>query len=160
MERQEAIALGLKRYNTGRPCVNGHTADLLVAGHGRCTRCQYEAKKRWVVRNPEKHRESNRAWMRTRRKHGYNEAAKIRMRNYYRKKKGIPPATRPQPERCENAACGRLLLPGKTHLDHDHKTGAFRGWLCNRCNLGIGMLGDTVAGMEGAIAYLRRALLV
>jgi hypothetical protein len=42
------------------------------------------------------------------------------------------------------------------HLDHDHTTGAFRGWLCNRCNLGLGHLGDTIASVEKALDYLRR----
>jgi len=42
------------------------------------------------------------------------------------------------------------------YLDYDHKTGAFRGWLCNPCNRGIGLLRDTAAGVENALHYLRR----
>jgi hypothetical protein len=41
-------------------------------------------------------------------------------------------------------------------LDHNHETGKFRGWLCDNCNTGIGKLGDTVEGLERAIAYLKR----
>ena len=47
---------------------------------------------------------------------------------------------------------GRMLC-----LDHDHETGAFRGWLCGRCNKALGLLGDNVAGLERGIAYLRRS---
>lgn len=41
-------------------------------------------------------------------------------------------------------------------LDHDHATGAFRGWLCHSCNLGIGLLGDNADALRRALAYLER----
>jgi hypothetical protein len=41
-------------------------------------------------------------------------------------------------------------------LDHCHKTGELRGWLCHRCNLGIGLLGDTAEHVARAVAYLHR----
>lgn len=41
-------------------------------------------------------------------------------------------------------------------LDHDHATGAFRGWLCHACNLGIGLLGDNAQSLERALRYIRR----
>ena len=41
-------------------------------------------------------------------------------------------------------------------VDHDHATLKFRGWLCANCNLGIGHLGDTLEGVEKALAFLRR----
>lgn len=42
-------------------------------------------------------------------------------------------------------------------VDHDHETGRVRGLLCNSCNLAIGMLGDSAAGVRRALAYLERA---
>lgn len=39
-------------------------------------------------------------------------------------------------------------------VDHDHETGKVRGLLCNNCNRGIGLLGDTVSSMERALQYL------
>ncbi len=47
--------------------------------------------------------------------------------------------------------CGAL---SKLVLDHDHMNSTFRGWLCNSCNCGIGMLGDDAAGLIRALAYL------
>jgi hypothetical protein len=89
-------------------------------------------------------------------RHGYNEAARIRMRNYYRKKAGLPEPLYPVTENCE--CCGKKLEGGKkTHLDHCHKTGRFRGWLCNRCNRGLGYFDDCIEGLERAIAYLKRS---
>lgn len=39
-------------------------------------------------------------------------------------------------------------------VDHDHITGQVRGALCAKCNTGIGLLGDNLAGVERAVAYL------
>jgi len=154
MELSEALAKGLDRYNTGRPCKNGHVADRYTKTR-TCVLCCYDAMKRWRTQNPEQHRTNGREWKRRNPARHYNEKAKARMRAYYRKRAGLPEAPYPPPEKCE--CCGSKLLGGKlTHLDHDHATGAFRGWLCNRCNRGLGYFGDTIEGLEKALAYLRR----
>ena len=48
--------------------------------------------------------------------------------------------------------CGRtdVLLC----LDHCHITGKLRGYLCQTCNVSIGGLGDTLAGVKMAEKYL------
>ena len=43
------------------------------------------------------------------------------------------------------------------HLDHCHKSGKVRGLLCSKCNKGIGLLGDSIKNLEGAISYLNKS---
>lgn len=70
-----------------------------------------------------------------------------------RKTKGLPEPTRPCPSVCE--CCGKPCFR-ELNLDHDHTNGQFRGWLCAKCNTGIGKLGDSIEGLERALAYLKR----
>jgi hypothetical protein len=72
-----------------------------------------------------------------------------------RKAAGLPAPTREEPVVCE--CCGRAPIKERLCLDHDHKTGVFRGWLCKTCNMAIGKLGDDLDGVERARAYLIRA---
>ena len=71
------------------------------------------------------------------------------------KRKKYPEPTRPAPVICE--CCGMSPKKKSLALDHDHKTGKFRGWLCSECNFGIGKLGDSLDGLERARLYLLRA---
>ena len=57
----------------------------------------------------------------------------------------------PKPENCD--CCGERLK-AKACYDHDHETGEFRGWLCYKCNTGIGKLGDNLEGVLKAVQYL------
>ncbi len=62
------------------------------------------------------------------------------------------------------AICPRTEPGGRGywHIDHDHRhcpgdSGCIecvRGLLCSRCNVGIGMLGDSVTVLQAAIQYL------
>lgn len=42
-------------------------------------------------------------------------------------------------------------------LDHCHKTGRFRGFLCLQCNTGLGSLRDSIPILEEAIKYLKES---
>jgi hypothetical protein len=41
-------------------------------------------------------------------------------------------------------------------FDHNHITGAFRGWLCHRCNLILGKLQDNPELSDKITKYLRK----
>ena len=51
--------------------------------------------------------------------------------------------------------CGDSVAYTKIYTDHNHVTGKVRGFLCHRCNTGIGFLGDTVEGLQKAVKYLK-----
>lgn len=55
------------------------------------------------------------------------------------------------------AICGKHQVEFEQRLsvDHDHVTSEVRGLLCVKCNVGIGMLDDSVANLESAVEYLK-----
>lgn len=63
---------------------------------------------------------------------------------------GLHKTAPPKPAVCE--CCGKI--PYKWVLDHDHSNDKFRGWLCSRCNEGLGKLGDNLDGVIKATNYL------
>ena len=146
--REAARAEGRARFTTGVPCVHGHMAERYVS-NSHCCECAAITYARVSV-TPE-HKEKKRLYRKANPHIMRANSLKGRRRS-----RGAPEPTRPMPDNCE--CCGRHKSDSKKaiHLDHDHGTGAFRGWLCNRCNAGIGMLGDNIEGLQRAVAYLER----
>ncbi len=118
-----------------------------------------ERTRAYKLANPGKRRASDR-----RNRAAHNAARKawrqrniVEVRASERRRAGLPMATVPMPSKCE--CCGRAPPRGVLDLDHDHRTGVFRGWLCRRCNLAIGHLQDSEAGVTKALDYLVMARL-
>ena len=119
---------------------------------GNCKVCS----RRWHLANKDKARECARksaAINRPRR------VAELRERNRSQaaRRGGYAPPETPrysETDVCE--CCGKFQI-GALNLDHDHQTGKFRGWLCRRCNVGIGCLDDSIEGVLRAAAYLHRS---
>lgn len=80
-------------------------------------------------------------------------------REYWRRRQGTPIPAHPEPSKCE--CCGRASNSIRRYRnlvpDHCHETGLARGWICVKCNLALGLLGDTLEAAERAVAYLKRA---
>lgn len=58
----------------------------------------------------------------------------------------------PLDSKCD--CCGKIE---RLVCDHSHGSKKeFRGWLCNKCNVGIGYLGDTIDDVKNALSYLTR----
>lgn len=59
--REEAKALGLKHYFSGKPCLKGHIAKRFVSTRS-CVSCQHAAIKRWRKENTEESQQLNRSY--------------------------------------------------------------------------------------------------
>lgn len=132
--RKAAKLVGAQRFNTGKLCKRGHTADRYTSS-GACSECAKLLARAWDACNPELSRSQKLA--RQRRRNG-------RIRGY-------PEPTRPIPDGCE--CCGKPRAVTLA-LDHDHETGGFRGWLCRKCNTALGLLGDSKEGILRLLRYI------
>jgi hypothetical protein len=118
----------------------------------------YYARNREAIRAKARaHRAANREACLARSRE-YTEANRQKTRewsNACTKRKQEALAGRPRPDACE--VCGRVATTRALHLDHDHRTGAFRGWLCNNCNTVLGLVADDVEILDKLIVYLARS---
>ena len=65
--------------------------------------------------------------------------------------------TKPHLEPFECPICGKRTIAGvtsKVDLDHNHRTGDIRGWICDSCNTGIGRFKDDIQLLNRAIKYV------
>ena len=73
------------------------------------------------------------------------------------KREYLSTKSKPQNEPFECPICGKRTIAGVTSkvvLDHDHRTGKVRGWICDSCNTGIGRFKDDTKLMKRAIRYV------
>lgn len=56
---------------------------------------------------------------------------------------------------CE--CCNVSVSRTKAYIDHCHTTGKVRGLLCQKCNSGLGLLGDNIEGVLQMVKYLEKA---
>lgn len=113
-----------------RPCKHGHTGPR--DQQRRCLECRRLWDRGRYARHRDKEKERKRRHMR----------------------RGLPAPTRACPGHCE--LCGGPSGKRTFHLDHDHKTGKFRGWLCGKCNTSLGKFGDDIPGLLRAVQYIQR----
>lgn len=118
----------------GKPCKKANHNGLRYISNKLCVECAKDYS-RW---QRQYRREDRKVWNRT----------------SAQKKAGLPEPTRFKPENCE--CCGRHQDTARSifSIDHCHTIGLFRGWLCNKCNTALGMLGDNLQGVQNAIKYL------
>lgn len=112
--------------------------NIITGGNAlRCTDCRPTYKKK-----------CNKQWCEDNRDR-FNE----HQRYSKRKLSGcINPTTETKSCHCES--CGDWCE--KAHFDHDHISGLFRGWLCPKCNKGIGLFDDSEDKLDKARLYIKR----
>lgn len=65
---------------------------------------------------------------------------------------------KPQNEPFECPICAKKTIAGitsKVVLDHNHRSGEVRGWICDSCNTGIGRFKDDIELIKRAIKFLK-----
>lgn len=130
---------------TDRSCIrcNKVAERYLRDTSGYCKACRAEVNKEWRDRNPDKVKIlARRSTLKVR---GINEEQYQVLLEKQGGKCGI----------CHGSQTKRktgLLM--NFAVDHDHLTGEIRGLLCQDCNRGLGLLGDTIQMLQSAIVYL------
>lgn len=163
------------RRRAGRPCAGDELTGTCIYCNAQfeyvmknrersvCPTCEAkrsgQARALWAQRNPE----SVAAIRQRYRKNNPLKGLEGQERKRYRLYKVTPEweaeTLAAQGGTCGNPGCGATEPGGRWktwNIDHDHRTGAPRGLLCSRCNKGIGLFGDDVEKLAGAITYLQR----
>jgi hypothetical protein len=120
-----------------------------------------EKRKQWRDKNKEKIKErskeyywKNKELLRAKKRLYYLEHPELHnintKSNRIKKQEFI--AGRNKPQKCEINSCKK---EGKICFDHDHKTGKFRGWLCDNCNRVLGNAFDNPKILYDLSEYLK-----
>lgn len=135
-------------------CKQTFAVEFFYKNQSRCKGCGNKRAYAWRRANPERARELMVAGSRKYRSLNRLKCLLTGARHKAKQRGHAPPddPTRDMPVECE--ACGKEASP--LRLDHCHQTGKFRGWLCNECNLAIGLLGDSPQKMRAAADYIER----
>lgn len=116
--------------------------------HGKCKQC-YD--KWYGHKNRSQTNAKARAWAKA---HPDRIRAAQRKYHYGVTTEQVATQLKKQKGRC--AICRRK--PQVFHVDHNHKTGRFRGMLCGPCNRGLGLFSDRLDVLQAATAYILRDL--
>lgn len=137
----------------------------------RCKACRVEDCRDHREANREKVRESARKWAgrhasanaaavsKWRKKNPF--AVKLQRSRHAAKRDGYAPCVVTIEElkaawtgKCEICGVPELELTEGLHMDHDHETAEFRGFLCGKCNRAIGLFNDNEEVMINALHYI------
>ncbi len=133
-------------------------------GHGgKCKDCdntrrrKQDKKDYW--KDPEKRKKKSRDWWNKNRFRGALIHTRVDA-----KRGGYEPCTATASEvkdaftgKCAICGVPEIECSGKLHLDHNHETGQFRGFLCARCNRMLGMARDSQDILMEALCYLENS---
>ena len=122
-----------------------------VRRSGVCRECHRLYRKEHYEKNKQKYKDKARAWE-------ASQGGRIAVRY------GLSPSTHAEMLSRFDGKCWLCKERPATHVDHDHSCcpkatscgNCVRGVLCAGCNTGLGNLGDSIAGLERAIAYLSK----
>lgn len=127
------------KHGRSRLCKECHTKEVLAYQKVARTTPQFKAARRaWREKNKDKikHQAKEANVMR---KYGVDLGEYTRLLSLQDGKCGI---------------CGSIISGRNATLDHCHTTGRLRGFLCGKCNSGLGMFNDRCDLLIKAVTYL------
>lgn len=128
-----------------KPRDHFHLAKTNADGYrNKCKSCEAEEHRKWRQSNPERYRE---IYQRANHKSNLHSRFGITVDEY---------------DQLVALSDGRCAICGESEsrdrrlsLDHDHRTGRIRGFLCSRCNLVLGQVDDDKSLLLSAVEYLK-----
>jgi hypothetical protein len=126
----------------------------------RCKKCEALQSKAWAIKYPDRAL-ATKIRARAKRKANPVTAAKDRLSALKSswKKRGLN-ADEVAAYVALHKVCEICLVDVLGHrmraVDHDHKTGKFRGVLCQRCNNALGLFDDDIGKLGAAVNYLQK----
>ena len=136
LEKRRAYA---REYNKRR-----YATDPVVRAKMKATA------ERWRKNNRERSRQIQRRWF-SRVVDGVTNNKRRKLRDKY----GITVEEYNTRVRAVGGRCQACGNERPLNVDHAHDDGHVRGMLCGECNRAIGLLGDSIPGVEGALRYLQ-----
>lgn len=137
---------------------------------GLCRSCYEINLRRQNPQFSERQRANARAWRKKHPEYSYVSYLKLRENPEYKPKHNVASNKHRLKQRGLTQASSRLLLAkqlnrcpichrefkfiSRVHLDHDYQTGKARGYLCSRCNNGLGMFLESKEILLRACVYL------
>lgn len=120
-----------------------------------CKICERKRIARWAKNNPEKRQATTQKW----RKNNPLRVLEYRLRSEYRFSELI--IRKILSWRGSKCFCGKILKKFGTgwhdaRIEHNHKTGKFRGITCGRCNYVLGAVEDNRRLLSKMRKYLKR----
>jgi len=116
-----------------------------------CKSCQIERNQKWSAANKDYKKQRDRQWYTTNKDQINSRRRTLRY--------GLTEDQYQSMIRDQAGCCGICnQLTETLVVDHCHNTGDVRGLLCNRCNINLGGLGDTIESVRAALRYLERSV--
>lgn len=164
--RPECISCRLEHKRHCTRCNNTKNISDFYVVNGRvkstCKPCNLATTKIWREQNRDKKKKGEVAWAKKNpdkmKKINQNKCLNQKLKRWNMTLQDLQMVFDLQNGLCALCKKREIILYGgmNTHLDHDHKTGKFRGILCRVCNIGLGAFGDSSIRLEEAVSYLER----
>lgn len=115
----------------------------------RCKSCHNKYLQEWYIKNSDKQKLNAKSWKEANR-------SRVLATKYGVSVQEIEDLLAVTNKTCP--ICRRSML--KPHLDHDHRTGRLRAFICGQCNIMLGLASEDVETLHNAISYLEMHALV